>query len=379
MIKILFILPYYKIGGTLTSFRNLIPLINKDIYDVSAYALVNEVDDYTLLPKAVNYVGLTTINHSNKVHKIELKPLLIKLLKFVKLFLTKIGYDPSDILFKKMATPLSGKYDVVIAFQEGQATRMAHFVNAPKKIAWIHCIYSRYKNIVDVSAVSIYNYFDKIVCVSQTAAEDLIECEPQWKNKIHVVYNCINRSIVNRKANSKLFLPKKINLVSIGRIDPVKRFSYIPQIARRLNNLGFEFDWWIIGGVSIQEEYDELMLNINKFNVGNCVHPIGAQSNPYPYIKSSDILICLSSSETFNYTIAEAKIIGTPIITTDFPSAFEFVENKKTGLILPIENIADGISLLLTNKDLYQDICDNLVYSLKQEILTKQQFEILLS
>lgn len=58
MKKILFILPYYKIGGTLTSFANLIPLIDKEAYEVDVFALTNDVDDVVILPKGVNYLGL---------------------------------------------------------------------------------------------------------------------------------------------------------------------------------------------------------------------------------------------------------------------------------------------------------------------------------
>lgn len=58
MIKILFVLPYYKIGGTLTSFSNLIPLLDKKKYEISAFSLTNDVDDLAMLPRGVNYLGL---------------------------------------------------------------------------------------------------------------------------------------------------------------------------------------------------------------------------------------------------------------------------------------------------------------------------------
>ena len=119
--------------------------------------------------------------------------------------------------------------------------------------------------------------------------------------------------------------------------------------------------------------------NISDCKVDDCVHPIGAQSNPYPYIKSSDLLVCLSSSETFNYTIAEAKAIGTPVVTTDFSCAFEFMEQEKTGLILPIDQIADGIKRMLTDKALYLDIQNRLIANKKQQSITKEQLESLLN
>jgi len=378
MLSILFVLPYYKIGGTLTSFANLIPLIDRDKYEISAYAVTNDIDDFDMLPGGVNYVGLEQPHSKEAVTPRGIKSRIISYLKTGRRLLAKMGFDISDVVFRKMAIPLSGKYDVVIAFQEGTATRMAQFISAPQKVAWVHSMYSRFKSCNRTFDVGIYNNFEKIVCVSHTAAKDMEGSEPQWHGKICVVYNAVDAAKLIDKASEGIAFNKKMNIVSVGRIDPVKRFSYIPAIASRLKEAGLDFDWWIIGGVADKDEYDNLMLNIHKLQVEDCVLTIGALSNPYPYIKSSDLLVCLSSSETFNYTIAEAKAIGTPVVTADFPSAFEFVEQGETGLILPMEKIADGIFRMLVDKSLYTNIVSNLA-SIREDVpTTKQQFESLL-
>lgn len=376
--KILFVLPYYKIGGTLTSFVNLIPLIDKSKYELFVFALTNEVDDMSLLPKGINYIGLNVSKQSNKRIRQKRKSVLVNILKSLKRWLVGIGYDPSDSVFKKMAKPLSRKYDCVIAFQEGQSTRMAQYIEAPMRIAWIHSIYSRLKSTNPDTVIKAYNNYDKIVCVSHTAAKDMIYCEPQWEKKIYVVYNAVNTNYVVEKASIGVNFPKKINIVSIGRIDPVKRFSSIPEIASKLKEQGISFDWWIIGGVAVQEEYQRLLKAINHYDVLDCVHPIGALSNPYPYIKSCNMLVCLSLSETFNYTIAEAQAIGTPIVSTDFACVYEFVEHEKSGLVLPFEQIADGILRMLNDKQLSKKIKDYLRKKTSM-IVTKEQFECLCS
>ena len=378
MKKILFVLPYYKIGGTLTSFVNLLPLIDKKRYDVDVFALTNDVDDMTILPKNVNYLGFNIKESKVNTYAKGLRNKLVGLIKSGKCLLTRFGCDPSDMVFRKMAKSLSGKYDVVIAFQEGQATRMAQYILAPQKIAWVHCIYSRFKSLANGLSIDVYNHFDKIVCVSHTAVKDMVDCEPQWKDKIYVVYNAVDATYVNMKAVDDTNFIKKVNLVSIGRIDPVKRLSCIPKIAAELKGSGIIFDWWIVGGVAVQDEYDKLITRITQFDVSDCVHPIGQLSNPYPYIRASDLLVCLSSSETFNYTIAEAKVIGIPVVSTDFPCAYEFVENEKTGLILPIEQIADGIRRMLNDKNLYSEFKNRLVSNNDYHYKTKEQFELLI-
>ena len=376
MKKILFVLPYYKIGGTLTSFSNLIPLIDKSKYEVSAFALTNEVDDLSILPKDVNYLGLKTSNKSNS--RKGLKNRIVTLLKQGKRLFASVGYDPSKLVFKKMAKSLSGKYDVIIAFQEGQTTRMAQHISAPMKIAWVHSIFSRFTTMGNVYVADSYEQYDRIVCVFNTAAKDMIECKPQWENKIKVVYNAVNPVLINEKSKSSEQFEKKINIVSVGRIDPVKRFSYIPEIANQLKEMGYDFDWRIIGGIADSEEYTKLLDNIEKYNVSDCVHFLGSISNPYPYIKLSDMLVCLSSSETFNYTIAEAKVLGTPVVSTDFPSVFEFLENEKSGLTMPIEKIVEGVHRLLSDNKLHSSIKQYLTYNMKSSTIVKEQFEQLI-
>ena len=80
-----------------------------------------------------------------------------------------------------------------------------------------------------------------------------------------------------------------------------------------------------------------------------------------------------------NYTIAEAKAIGIPVVSTDFPCAYEFVENEKTGLILPIEQIADGIRRMLNDKNLYSKFKNSLVSNNDYHYKTKEQFELLIN
>ena len=139
-----------------------------------------------------------------------------------------------------------------------------------------------------------------------------------------------------------------------------------------------DFDWWIIGGPSVQGEYNKLLNNIKLFQVDDCVHSLGAISNPYPYIKSSTLLICLSCSETFNYTIAEAKALGIPAVSTNFASAYEFINHENTGLISSIEDVANSIKRILADKQLYSHIKNCIEYSPSITSITKEQFRSLL-
>ena len=85
---------------------------------------------------------------------------------------------------------------------------------------------------------------------------------------------------------------------------------------------------------------------MEKYSVQDCVKWLGGKSNPYPYFKKADIYVCLSESEACPMVFKEAKLFGLPIVTTDFPSAYEFV-NEEDGIISSLENMPDAINSMI--------------------------------
>lgn len=161
--------------------------------------------------------------------------------------------------------------------------------------------------------------------------------------------------------NDISFDPEYFNIVSIGRLDPVKRMSIIPTIANHLVNKGDKIRWLVIGPKGgTDKEYAELTDGIRKFNLGEHVLYLGMQSNPYPFIKNADLLVNTSISEACPYVINEAKILGTPIVCTDFGSAKEFIDSGSTGLISPIDDMAETIHQYINNAEIRNHIKDNL-------------------
>ena len=129
-----------------------------------------------------------------------------------------------------------------------------------------------------------------------------------------------------------------------------------------LKQKGYNFRWFIVGGAPETNKDEEALIKrkVYEYSVGDCVTLIGRKTNPYPYLKQSDLLVCLSSSETFNYTMTEAKILGVPIVTTDYACAKESVADHEEGLIVPVEGISDAIERMMTDSVFYNNIRNNL-------------------
>lgn len=69
----------------------------------------------------------------------------------------------------------------------------------------------------------------------------------------------------------------------------------------------------------------------------------GMQENPYKYINSADVFICSSHYEGYGLVVAEALILGKPVISTNVSGPAEILENGKYGYL--VENSTEGLYL----------------------------------
>ena len=68
----------------------------------------------------------------------------------------------------------------------------------------------------------------------------------------------------------------------------------------------------------------------------------------------ADILVSTSYYEACPRVVAESKIIHTPVISSDYSSAREFVVDGVTGYVEDINNLADIISDLIQDRSKFE-------------------------
>lgn len=334
----------------MTSFENLLILLNKKNYEIDVYAIVDEGEARERIAKYVRIINKekSPLN-DQKGRRFSFRYIA----KWVKDVLAKIGLDLGPYFIRRIAQRFNcDKYDAVIAYQEGYPTTFVANIKAKYKIAWIHSMYSRWG---DDKTAREYDKMNSIVCVSETAKWDMLTLYHNNADRMHVVKNSLDRDEIIRLSKVETLRKSDcFQIISVGRIDPVKRFSMIPIIAKELRDKGLRFQWSIVGGIADKAEYDIIKKRIKNEALEDVVVLEGQKSNPYPAIKNSDLLVCLSSSETFNYTLTEARILGIPVVSSDFPAAKEFVREGQGGIICSIEKMAEAICELITDTDYYQ-------------------------
>lgn len=360
--KILIVIPSFHNGGTNTSLRNLVSKIDGSKYDLSVFAITDYGPNKDFLKEYCTVLNVSEENVSVKTKN--LTKVLAKIVRRIKKVLCSIGIDISPLVFRRVAKILErNNYDLVISFQEGGATQLVSCFQNTRKIAWIRCDIQRYltsEKIIERNRL-LYSKFDRIICVSKFTCQQFLKTIPSLSNKTCSLYNLINDELIITRAGENCSLPfsgSHFRIVSVGRFDFVKRFELIPQIASFIKAQGCRFKWLIIGDGK-PELVKQTKDGIAKYGLYDDVILFGDCKNPYPYIAQSDVLVCLSSTEACPNVINEAKILHTPVVSADFGSSSEFVDNGYNGVISPIENIGEVIVTLIKNKDYYNTIYNN--------------------
>lgn len=354
MKRVLFVVTYLDTGGISRSLQNFLNCYDTALYDVDVFAMAHQgvykgnLRNCTLLPPD------RMLNAS--IGRYEQHSGFAKVESFVCKVLDKLsGYRFRHYLLKKAGKRLLAKnlYDAVIGFSEGLPTRFVAKMEHPNKIGWIHCDYASYmQHNSRQSELATYDKLQHIVCVSEFTRQSFVRIYPTMKDKTEAIYNIIDDAMMRGKATetvNEVFDNTFFNIVSVGRIDPVKRLSVVPELARRVTDAGCKIQWYVIGPKGTDGEVRLFEENIKKYNVEDVVFPLGEKANPYPYIAKADLLVNTSISEACPYVINEAKILGTPVVCTDFGSAKEFVDYGINGFYEPIEIISDRIIWLIDN------------------------------
>lgn len=351
MKKILFILPSLAVGGLERVQVTLANALVNHGYDVVVMVFENRLDLKDELDERVRL-----IYKPYKPHKI------MKCIPYIRNRFYDDGMWETRTSAKTLYKYYVGaeKYDVEIAFFRGTSIKIVSGSTNKNAthIGWVHTDFSKikgyinsFKNFAEVKKA--YSSFDSVVCVSNEAKEGFIKTIGDTGN-LKTVYNMVTDEI-NLKASETPQIKtkkRKLNLVIVARLlDNVKGQKRLINSAIALHNEGYDLSLTIVGGGP-----DEQMLKdeIASKNAEDYIIMTGSQLNPYPYIKNADVLICSSYFEGFNLTVAEALILGTPVISTNCTGPNEILDHGKYGLIVENseEGLYNGIKKVLDNPDL---------------------------
>lgn len=247
--------------------------------------------------------------------------------------------------------------DVVVAFIEGYATRLAAgYPNDVKKLAWLHIELENfhwtkvaYRSHMDEQ--TCYHTMNRIVCVANQVKEQ-VDRMFGVADKTIVVHNPIDRDLILRSA--QVSLPKQlmrkpfpVRLVSVGTLNERKAHDRLLHIVKRLRDEGTDVELWILGE---GEKRQELERYIADNHLADRITLLGFQENPFCYVKAADIYVCPSRAEGYNTAITEAFVLGKAVVSTECSGVKEQLG----------EHNDYGICTANDEESLYQGICQML-------------------
>lgn len=367
MKKVLFVMYALNNGGAERSLVNLLTEIDSNKYEIDLLLFAKEGMFLSQVPNYVNIVQGPEVLEKLYTQKKSDGNLAIKLYKYVVTALSHIcekGLQAQNAFrwikfYSKITPKLQKKYDLAIAYISRDIMYYVdEKVNAIKKMVFVHNDYRAAQHPKKYDK-EYFKRMDALITISDTCTEVLKEEFPDLGSKIYNLPNIVSSSAIRKRA-----LEKKadefsgydgVKIVSVGRLNVQKGFDLAIDAAVLLKKRGLKFKWLIVGNGELMSELNN---QIEKNQVENEIVLIGARENPYIYMSSADIVAQTSRWEGKSVVLDEAKIIGTPIVTTNYPTAKDQIVEEKEGVVVDItaKAIADGIERLAHDSILKEDI-----------------------
>ncbi len=342
--KLLFLTVKFDTGGTEKVTYDIITRLDPDKYDITLMSMYGGGYYWDHLPE--------------HIHRKYFFP------KFIRYVIRYVTTFPGKLVYR---TFIKEKYDVEIACGDDIPSRVINHSANPhsKKIAWIHMDvqergYQGYEIRTEQGRRKFYRNFHHIVNVSY-------ECERKFREKFGydlptcVIYNPVPSDEIRTGGNAEpLFsLPKnRFNIVCMGRFTPQKGFDRLLDALKTLKKKGIsDFYVTILG-----DGFERPMLEqrVRDYGLEDAVSLPGYVENPHAVIKQADLFALPSRDESFSLAVAEAMVLGVPVMSTRCTGPVELLNNGEAGCLVDnsTAGILSGLEQILTDRAYYQNLCD---------------------
>ena len=356
--KVIFISQALWIGGIETALVNLLNRFDYDKYDVTCLIVQNSLEmAERITPKCRLIVADrdSTVSFDKPYKFSRLFGLIQKPQNASKLRL--IIWRVLQFLLRALELRLYSHYikkqlrnehfDTAIIYTNRVSEIAVRALEADKFITFFHhgSFHREYHDIWG------YEHSRSIVTVSDSIKSQFAQALPKYADKLTVIPNITDVEAIRRKSSEmSVEYPDGFNIVSCGRLDPVKGFDLAIEACKMLINEGINnFHWHIIGGGPIEAELKKAAADIGA---GEHIIFHGMQKNPYPYMANADLFVQPSRFEGYSLSIMEALALSLPIVATK-AAAGEQITDGVNGVLCDTsaESIAEAVKNLYIGKD----------------------------
>lgn len=365
------IIPIYNIYPFIKTVTSLIDYSKYDV-DLQLFKYGGEFERY--LNKNVNL--LPPFQYTTFIEKSLSKQLFSLIhIKNIKMFLMRILYSTllrvnhqlnnamiARIYWQTIGnciekSPIS--YDYAIAYAQGVPTfYVIDKVHAKKKLGWVNAIYKLNGKEKEFQ-LNYYCKLYKIITVSDSVLNVFSEVFPTLKKNMTTIWDITDYNFILYMSQEGIsytdnYIGKRI--LTVGRLNKYhKGYDIALKVCKILKEKGLDFRWYAIGKGPYREEMERY---IKENGLEKHFILLGTTPNPYPFFKDAYLYVQTSRHEGFGLTIAEARLLNIPVVTTEFDAVYNQMIQGKNGIVTKQDPqmVAEAIEKLLTDSNLYQSI-----------------------
>ncbi len=190
-----------------------------------------------------------------------------------------------------------------------------------------------------------YRVIDSAICVSKGVAHDLCLITGIPVSRFHIIPNPVITPELFELASMPCqhpWLKEKVRpvILGIGRLTEQKDFKTLIlafyELKRLWSSSGPLPCLIILGEGSMRKELEALVASLG---IEADISMPGFQSNPYCYLKNSDLFVLSSKWEGSPNVLTEALSLGVPVVATDCKSGpKDILKNGKVAPLVPVED-----------------------------------------
>ena len=192
-------------------------------------------------------------------------------------------------------------------------------------------------------------------------------------SKSHVIVNPVT-------VNSIISSPSEERVVTAGRLLPQKNQQMMIKAIGKLRTQFPNIKLDIYGDGSLKQELQNL---IEQLDLAANVQLHGNVMDLHEKIASGTVFVMTSEFEGLPNALIEAMMLGLPCISTDYDGVEEVIENNRTGILIPcndVDALVEAITRILSDR-LYADLLKTnalkTTKKYKQEYVLKEWQEVI--
>lgn len=339
---ITFFLPSLEPGGTEKNVVNLVNNINREKYEIKLLLGLAEGDFLDQVHKDIPIINMEASWSL---------PIFLKLIKYFRkekpdVFVSAFPRINVIVILSKI---FSGARAKIIITEHALFSFLPVMAKSPGRK-----LFARF--LMPFVAKIIYPKADKIVCVSNGIAEDILKIV-NCPGKISTIYNPVVNDEILELSEESLedmdFSSESMPVIlSVGRLVKCKDY---PTLLRAFSIIlqKMQARLVILGRGPKEQNLKQLA---ESLGISDSVIFLGFKKNPFKYMKRASVFVLSSVQEGFGNVLIEAMACGVPVVSTDCPMGpGEIIKNGENGILVPVGNpelMAEGILKILNDADL---------------------------